>query len=202
MFAEHAPAIARYAQASPEGLRRVVDFVSLTIRMPFYRVPDDMKAVDRGETGPIWGMKRATFDWLKDNYVALYEGAMKDAQIDDAREREAALLYRFAGIPGIGLVKGGFIAQLAFGCGGCLDANNIERYNLNPLKLRGNRFKATKRPENKESLVHEYQTMLQQCGGTEHLWDSWCEYLAERNPERYESAEYVSALHCQTIGVC
>ena len=38
-------------------------------------------------------------------------------------------------------------------------------------------------------------------GGTAALWDGWCSYVAARQPERYQDADVVSALHVAALGL-
>jgi hypothetical protein len=37
------------------------------------------------------------------------------------------------------------------------------------------------------------------CLGTEYLWDSWCEFMADKYPKHYKNANHVSRLHLEYI---
>ena len=111
------------------------------------------------------------------------------------------LLMYFAGLPGLGLVKGGFVAQLCFGVAGCLDTHNITIHGLQPSTFAAHRFKGARTEKTKRKLVAHYVELCRALGGAGKLWDNWCQYVADKRPGIYNDADHVSKLHCEAIGV-
>lgn len=206
MFANHQPMIARYALQSPENLRRVINFVICTIQQPLKRVPEQMADLDKlGERSRfLYASKRDAFIYARDHAAALYAEAIELSAIADPIEAERQLLIHFAAIPGIGLVKAGFIIQLVFGLGGCLDTHNIGRFGLTAGDLKSDRFKRPKTWAAKYRRLDIYQDILRALGGAETLWDSWCEFVAAKEgkySQNFRDAFEVSEYHCIGIGI-
>lgn len=201
MFAKHQKTIAAYAQRDAESFARVMSFVILTVRMPINRVPTDMRDLDQkgSKSGVLWGWKREAFSYVQDHKERIYSDAMELFAIADPYEAERQLLAYFAELPGFGLVKGGFVVQLAFGLGGCLDTHNVVRFGLNINHFKSTRFKNAKRWSTRYKVVDLYQSLLAAAGGCETLWNEWCSYVAEN--QGYGSAFEVSALHCEALGL-
>ena len=44
-----------------------------------------------------------------------------------------------------------------------------------------------------------YTTTLENIGGCEYLWDSWCIFMADKYPKRYNNAQHVSRLHVEYL---
>jgi hypothetical protein len=126
---------------------------------------------------------------------------MAIADLDDRVYRERTLVALFASIPGIGLVKGGFAAQLAFNVGGCIDMHNLERLGFRGADIRSDLFKCAKTEAGRKKRLDIYMDLLAIAGGCEMLWNDWCAYLAEREPVRYRDAAHVSRLHCEALGL-
>lgn len=208
MFDKHQSKIAAYAKQGPDEFGRVITFVYATIQQSLDTVPGAMKSIDREgiESRYLWGFKRDAFEWLQSNKAAVYNDAMELSCIPDPAIAERELLAMFGELPGLGLVKGGFAAQLAFGLGGCIDGHNVRRFEVLegrkslPIFMKAWHYKKA-RPAKKAEYVSAYQALLQRAGGCEALWDDWCIYLRSRSPAKYESADYVSELHCIALGV-
>jgi hypothetical protein len=201
VFAEHQPKIGVYAQSSPAAMVDVLTFVYLTVQQPLDTVataalPDVRKLGSASRF--LWGWKSSAYEWAQANKLAIY-----DALISHSGERER--LSYLAECPGLGLVKAGFMVQLCFGEGGCIDTHNVERLSLSdkrrslPQFLRAQAFKKAA-PKTRARYLDQYQELLEQCGGAQWLWDDWCEYVAEMFPVRYRNADYVSELHLAAIG--
>ena len=203
MYKEHQPTISRHVAKSQGAFADLFRFVIATIRQPLYSTPLQVKDFKRLGSQSVFAFsyKAPALDWLADNEATLYRDAMNiaDAAPDPDRLAREATFY-FATLPGLGLVKGGFMAQLAFGVSGCLDSHNAARFGLRPSMLRADRFKnaATKTQWRR---LDAYLSAVNDCGGTELLWDEWCAYVAERAPQRYENAYAASALHCSALGL-
>ena len=221
MFEKHQTFIANFAQKSPDNLAKVARFVVVTIQNRLLNTVSDCEIVENAIAGVgdfeqaqgiLYGHKASAASYIEAEKERLYALAMQSYN-SPATEREKAesLLALFCEIPGLGFVKAGFLVQCAFGLVGCLDSHNLERYGINPNKVRSSRFKNAKRPAQKRKVLAEYLDYCESLGGACALWDSWCSYLAERTDETgakfngnkplYESAEHVSALHCLALGL-
>lgn len=203
MYREHQPAIARHVAKSQSAFADLFRFVIATIRQPLYSTPLQVKDFKRLGSQSVFAFsgKAPALDWLADNEATLYRDAMSivDAAPDPDRLAREATFY-FATLPGLGLVKGGFMAQLAFGVSGCLDSHNAARFGLRPSMLRADSFKSAAL-KTRWRRLDAYLSAVNDCGGTELLWDEWCAYVAERAPQRYGSAYAASALHCSALGL-
>ena len=196
MFNRDQPIIGAYAQAEPENMARVYRFVLATIQQPLETVPIILRDFDSEGTASrfAFSSKRTALAWLEDNTQALYEGAMQVSEGDDA-----GLLSYFASLPGLGLVKGGFMAQLIFGRVGCLDMHNIVMLDITASRFAASRFKSAKRDATRESILQEYLWACRGGGGCEDLWNNWCDYVAELRPNVWANGDAVSAAHPEFI---
>jgi hypothetical protein len=204
MFANHQKRIQKYAQENADNFFRVIQFVLLTIQQPLHRMPSDMEAVDtKGvEANCLWGMKGHAWVYFNANRQEVYEQAMLayDSSADPDLQAEALLTY-LASLPGLGLVKAGFVAQCAFGLVGCLDTHNVNRYNLNQSAFRASSFKKAKSPALRQRKVRDYLALCAKLGGCAALWDTWCEYVYNKDSVNYASAYEVSEVHCLALSV-
>lgn len=198
MFANHQPLISESALASPEGLERVVQFVSLTIQQPIETVPamlsDILDGIPDAERY-LFGSKRLTWAWLAENREQLYSDVWRVLEGQD--NAEDALVHLFAQIPGIGVVKSGFCVQLSCGLSGCLDTHNLARYGINPNTYRASRYQKASAAL-KSRIVSAYNEHCALLGGTARLWDTWCEYVSENRGGKL-SAMQISELHLCSI---
>jgi len=203
-FETHQPLISRYALASPEGLADTYRFTLATIQQPLFHVPEIVADFrDKGASSKwAWGFKGDCLNWLEASTSALYRHTVNlwEAYPNPDHLEGEALAY-FATLPGLGLVKGGFFAQLVYGVGGCLDSHNVARFGLNPQAFKASSFKAAKRQSTRNSRIALYRDLLSECGGAALLWAEWCAYVATRGTHNYQSAEHVSRLHCEALSI-
>ena len=218
MFAIHQKRVSEYARQNPENMARVLKFVILTIRNRLFNLPADMATLDSGgETAAeinsiLYGWKLDSVNQIDAEKDSLFWQA-EEIVYHATSERDAAekLLVLFASIKGLGLSKAGFAAQLIYGISACLDSHNLERFGINPNHVKSCNYKDAKTPKTRAKYVARYCEYVEKCGGTESLWDSWCEYVFARpdavgfkmngNKSVYESAYHVSALHCESLGL-
>jgi hypothetical protein len=217
MFENHQPKISAYGRANPENFARVLNFVIVTIRNRLFNVPADMETLERPETpdslaAVLYGWKQDSIAQIERERESLYYQAESIVYHAES-EREAAenLINLFCQIKGLGMVKAGFAAQLLYGCGGCLDSHNLERFGIKPARVKSDRLKTAKTLKTKRAVVSEYLDYCEQFGGCARLWDSWCEHLFSVDDETgrkmngnvspYKSAHHVSALHCESLGI-
>jgi len=203
MFDEHQTKIGRYARQGPDEMARVYTFVLATIQQSLWMTPDIMQSIDREgiESRYLWGFKYDAYEYLVDNQRQIYDNAMDIYSGYASPEvQEQELLYYFASLPGLGIVKAGFMVQLCFGMAGCIDTHNLSMYGICPNKFKASRFKAAK-DKTKRLIMLQYLTVIDSEGGCGSFWDRWCEYVAKRSPERYTGPYAVSELHVTAIGV-
>jgi hypothetical protein len=203
MFADHQPLIAASAKRSPAHLGDVLYFVLGSIREPIKRMPLIMASLrELGGNSPfLWGYKREAYTYIAANLEGIYADTMEMLAIADPERREREALAYFAMLPGFGIAKGGFVVQLVFGQAGCIDTNNVNRFNVlaedrkrEPSWLRADEFK--RRPRQRANYLDAYLSAVANMGGTADLWDTWCEFVAERD---FADAEDISALHLLAI---
>lgn len=217
MFANHQPIIAKYARQNPDNFARVLKFVILTIRARLFNLPADMERLENPETaaeqsGLLYGSKSLAVAQIESRAESLYAQAESIFYHSESpRAAAESLLNLFTGIHGIGLAKAGFCAQLIYGVSACLDSHNIERFGIPKSALKSSTFKKAKTARTRAKWIRRYCDIVENCGGTESLWDSWCAYVYNRPDETgfkmngnrltYKSAEHVSALHCESLGL-
>lgn len=218
MFTLHQKRISEYARQNPENFARVMKFVILTIRNRMFNLPADMETLDTGgqvaEDLPaiLYGFKMDSVNQIDAEADSMYWQA-ESIVFHATNEREAAenLLDLFTGIHGLGLAKAGFVCQLIYGVSACLDSHNIERFGIPYKHLKSATFKSARTLKTRRKWISRYCDYVEQCGGTESLWDSWCEYVYKRPDETgykingnrtvYKSAFHVSGLHCESLGL-
>jgi hypothetical protein len=192
MFREHQPQIAEYAIKSPDNMCRVMDMVSLSIQQPWHNVGTMLKDVDDSgiESKYLFGSKRPGFEYIRYNKHNLYNIIFYKKMTLEER------LLHVAGTPGLGLPKAGFVLQLCTGKVGCLDGHNLNRFGLSP-----NVFKLARKVKYDTALkkAHLYIKTLEDLGGCEYLWNSWCVFMADKYPNRYRDADHVSQLHVDYV---
>ena len=191
MFKEHQPQIAQYACKSPDNMCRVIDMVLLSIQQPWHNVGNMLKDVDEkgSESSFLFGSKRPGFEYVRHNKRSLYNTIFYENMTQEER------LLTVAGTPGLGLPKAGFVLQLCIGEAGCLDVHNLNRFDLSP-----NTFKLGKvKYDTALKKARFYLQTIENLGGCEYLWDSWCEFMADKYPKRFPDADYVSQLHVDFV---
>lgn len=206
MYDTHQRTIEQYAKANANNWFKVIQFVLLTIQQPLWQVPKQMRQVNREgrDANCLWGIKGPAWTWHNENKNKTYDYAMLLDSVNPNPEWAAHdLLMYIADLPGLGLAKGGFLAQCVFGLVGCLDSHNVARFNLSMSQVSASAFKSAKTLETKRRKVSDYLALCQELGGCQGLWDSWCDYLYERNPDggHYANAFAVSAIHCEALGL-
>jgi|HubBroStandDraft_4_1064222.scaffolds.fasta_scaffold01644_8 hypothetical protein len=193
MFADHQPQLSRLGRSGPEGMVRIATFAMLTARVHLHDAVRDyplVRAGQRTKLRSVFAWKHVGLEELEARGPEIYECAERLYQGAKGEELEDGLLNIFTSVFGLGLAKAGFIAQMIYGVSGCIDTHNLERFDLpiSMLKLNG----ASVRRASK--MIHKYNQVCRDSGGTQALWDTWCCYLADRDVN-YPDADYVSRLH-------
>jgi hypothetical protein len=146
MYKEHMPAIRDAMRAGVKVFRRGVMFAVCSIRQPTINVPGQLGILFDGEEGenPLFGHKFNAWAYINDEEkcAALWQALRGDYVHTHASCQEAVLaLLR---VPGLGIVKATFIAQLMGFDVACLDARNVAREGRNPRAYRTDGRKETR----------------------------------------------------------
>ena len=166
-------------------------FVVATIQQQFHTVGAIVKdAEEYGlESKHLWGHKAKSMEYVIENKQMLY-----DAIFDPNMDLEDKLLS-VAEVPGIGLVKAGFVLQLCIGEVGCLDVHNLRRFGLDAQTFKMGKVKYL--TARKKATLY-LETCID-CGRSETLWNEWCQLIADKYPKRWFGADHVSATHAEII---
>ena len=207
MYVTHQPIIADLAQSGPAGLATVARFAIISPRVAFWRAVADCQS---GNWRGHFTLKAEAFKDWQAHQVRHWHNLGN--LVSKGRHVEA-LVY-VAKRPGLALAKGGFVMQMAYGFAGCLDSINLDRFNLPASTCRSD---AAKRGTEHIRLCRaaRYLDRCAMLGGTEQLWDTWCEEVYFRstqpghvrpghnnhNRNRWKSADHVSAAHCHAVGL-
>jgi hypothetical protein len=162
-----------------------------------------MKSVDREqiESRFLWGWKADAYSYIQEHKGLVHRDMLALADCADPIRMEREIIAYGATMPGMGLVKAGFMAQLCFGMGGCIDTHNVNRFQIGRAQfLRADSYKAVS-PGTRSKYLDQYQSLLASAGGCEALWDDWCIYVHSRGRGNYNSAEHVSQLHVEALGL-
>lgn len=202
--------VADRAQADPDLFPGIVAFVLLTIQQHFIGIPRAVADVAKHGTRSrfMFGSKPDGLTYARQNKRILH----KAARACHAGNLDlAGLVQEYMGIPGLGIVKASFLAQLTVGQGACLDTVNMQR-----LGLAWNMFatsKARLSPSAIRARILSYQAVCNAHGTTQEFWDIWCDTLAARQEiptgkfskidgmpiyrriEAFKSGEAASAVH-------
>lgn len=186
MYQEHVPMISTAMRADPRVFARGVLFAVCSIRQPFPSVPDQLQAVDAGDLEPLFGHKLVAHAYVLEHMSTLQKELLEASD-------NAARLEIICQVPGLGLVKGGFILQLMGYDVACLDARNIKREKRNPRAFRSDGEAKKQGPAWRRKIA---RYLRETEGKAEYYWDAWCEDVAVT----YNlTAEEISAMHTTIV---
>jgi len=191
-YSNHIVACNIYSQASPENFKRAALFVLATVQQQLETVP--LALTDITEIGSAsrfaWGNKAKGVEFIEANYERLYGDAY-------ARRRDDVLLMDlFLTIPGMALVKAGFLCQIFAGTVGCIDTHNIKLYNIPVSALR---YRYENSAACNAAKVTRYVELCNGLGGAHALWSRWCDYVANLRPFNWTDGAEVSQFHVDVI---
>lgn len=184
MYIQDQGLISQYANLGADETFQVVKFVLVSIQRQFYLVEPIMRGKEELKGTSLM---HEGIDYAWNNRETIHDTIFSDAPVE-------SILAFLTTIPGIGIPKAGFIVQLCLGIGGCLDTHNLRMYGLEPRQFRT--------PTSYTRLVDKCKTYLfvcEQLGGSEQLWDKWCEFIADKYPQHFENADHVSLMHVSAI---
>lgn len=176
------------AQNSPKGAAALAQFASLTIRTQFETVPRQVADIlNNGLNSKyIWGFKNQCFDWLNVNATNLQANAL------EAMHNPVDLVDVFMDVPGLGLAKAGFCAQLFANQVGCLDYLNLKLYGMTEIVCPKGLTSKTRRIK-----IAQYVEQCAACGTSPELWANWCNEIGKR--KSWPNGNAVSRVHVNLI---
>lgn len=193
MYADHLPPIRDAMRADVEVFRRGAMFAVCSIRQPTINVPDQLEALFEPHEGnhenPLFGHKFAAFDYIMGPGGAdIWADIRKPLGMTKASCEYA--ITRLLEVPGLGIVKAAFIAQLMGYDVACLDARNVAREGRNPRAYRTD----GQTPRQLAPKVRRY--VAETFGKAALYWDDWCRDVAEAY---HRSPQEISALHLSIV---
>ena len=117
--------IQRVCESDPKCTREAMSFVSRSIRNHFSRlskITDEERSLGIQAPSLKQKIKRDAFEYIHANYKQLHK------EIFDPDLSLAEKILSVSSIPGIGIVKAGFVLQLCIGKVGCLDTHNLRMF--------------------------------------------------------------------------
>jgi hypothetical protein len=166
----------------------------LSIQQQWRTVPRLFSRVQsEGRECPVlFGSKRRGYAYAVSHRASLWAACERYQGARDKRRALELLLIELLAIPGLGIVKASFLAQMLVNDGACLDMHNLDRLGLarsafaTPKGLQAETLLAKIRTYNAAWRVH---------GNSALWWNSWCEYYAAINPDLFFRASEVSKAH-------
>ena len=187
MFTTHQKSIGRWGRKSPDNTSWIIAMVLLSIQQHWDQIGNQL--IDLKENGLdckyLFASKRLGWDYVVANKKELHE-AIYSRNLPMAEK-----LLAVASIPNIDLIKAGFVLQLCIGKVGCLDVHNLRRFGLKPQAFKTYGLKY----DTALGKAKLYVKVCEDLGGCEYLWNSWCDLLAEKYPNKYKNGQHVSRLH-------
>jgi hypothetical protein len=193
-YSDHIRECNDIVQDSPAGLVRAGLFVLATIQQQLETVPTILRDFETsGSDSPFaFASKAAGIDFLQDHGRTLWRDTVRLQS--DPVELQRVYMH----IPGMSLVKTGFLVQLATGHVGCLDVHNIALHSIPASIVRP--FNVQKvQPKTATRRIETYQEACRDVGGSEFLWRTWCDHVAALRPGNWQDGLEVSALHVDCL---
>lgn len=196
MFKTHQPIIAAACIDSPKTFINAAAFAIISARMTFSRAVDDAADYSAGKRKGL----QSIFAWKHRALDDLEKEAEQRRTLLASRRPSAALSAILRSWHGYGLAKGGFVIQMVTGQAGCIDSRNLDYFDVDARQVR-NPVKPSVLSADRHAQA--YIKLCKELGGSEYLWNVWCEYMASTTT-RYEWKDdpfAVSAAHCHAIGL-
>jgi hypothetical protein len=203
MYRDHQPIISEGARKGADAFRRTLSFVLCTIRVPLDVAAKDIDRVMAGDlpSRTIFGAKVEGLAYLAAQSEPLWSHCEHAACHLSGHDLADALVEIIEDVPGIGIAKAGFAAQMIYGVSGCLDTHNAARFGLARTLLREHDRRTGIAPWRRRIARYNRLIASDAVGGTERLWDTWCEYVATvaSRGRFWGGPDEVSALHLAAI---
>jgi hypothetical protein len=182
MYQEHNPLIACAMREDVETFARGIVFAICSIQRQFVTVPEQMAQIERGILEPLYGHKLTAFEYVEEHKLALWRGVLTAPD-------NATRIDKLCHIPGLGIVKAGFVLQLMGYDVACLDTRNVKREKRDPRAFRSDGPKKKQGPAWHRKIA---RYLAETEGKAAHYWDTWCRDVAKTYRM---TADEVSALH-------
>jgi len=195
--------ISKHGLASEAGLLDVIEFVFTTIQQPLSTVPmirADIRA-NGLQSRFLFSTKRTGLAYARDNVSSLLAEILNVIEEHGTQSPRAALeaVDVFFQVPGLGVVKAGFVAQcLGFNVA-CIDSHNLERLGIPNTAVD---VRKTLKRETQRIKISKYVELCQREGSATY-WNDWCDYVAggQFNKE-LPTGDAVSAFHVHCVIDC
>ena len=194
MYSQDVQRIRReWRKRGSDVLVSTVDFVLATIQQQFSTVPTILREwEDQGLEAPsLWGNKTAGWLEIRERQHEIHAELMSLTLYDKVEAIDTLMT-----ISGLGTVKAAFVAQCLGWDVGCIDTHNARHYDID-VKTFATSHKQT--AKTRLAKIGSYVKLCEDLGGAEHLWDSWCYFIADKYPAHFTSGEAVSQMHVDCI---
>jgi len=166
------------ANASLKTLPGIVALVVCSIQQPFAHMPQQTADVAKNGSRSrfLFGHKREAFEYAREYRKEIWRAIEAYRDAPNHPQSLTRLVHKFCEIPGIGIVKGSFLAQLTVGDGACLDTLNIQWMGMHPraFDVRKDRWRSLAK------RIQSYNAVWRAHGDSAFWWDTWCERLSGR----------------------
>lgn len=165
--------------------------VCFTQRTQTGRVADDIAAWADGDHRQIKMQRRLALLAIRSGVTRdIYDRARAAIAVDDT----IGALVALCELPGLNCPKAGFLLQIAWGVGGCIDTRNVKEFGVQPPEVR----KSWPAQRIRETCA-EYLALCTKLGGSEFLWDNWCRGAAASFKKWNKSADNAPAVSREHI---
>ncbi len=191
--------ISMACEDSPDMVAKAGIFTLLTIQQWLGLVPRAFHDVQKhgSDSRYAWGNKKAGVAYVLANQRELLRSVQNYHSTGDLN----ALIRDYMDIPGLGIVKASFMAQLTVADGACLDIHNLRHLGLSVESFK---MSKTATPATYARRIGAYNAVWRDIGDSAHWWDLWCDSYAQRaqakSPVKYANGSEVSRVHRVIIG--
>lgn len=192
MYAKHVPIIEYAMRQDVDTFCKGVMFAVLSARVQFARVPEQCRelAENGQEARCLWSWKYDAYKYLEQHKATIWRAVCACPKTKIGANHAIANLCR---IPGLGIVKAAFIAQMLGHNVACLDIRNIQRDGRNPRAYRSDGEARKVMP----AFTAKIARYVDETWGTaEHYWNTWCN---EVGPDYGMTGEACSMEHVTAI---
>ncbi len=188
MYDRDVPIICAAMRAHREVFVRGVMFALLSARVQFPRVPEQCRELHKrgADAACLWG-------WKFDAYAYVIEHSETLWLLSREAQRAGVCIGNLCAIPGMGIVKGAFVAQMLGHDVACIDVRNQQRLGLRARAWRSDGEDRKTAPAFGRKIAR-YVEHTQ--GRARELWNDWCD---DAGSEYGMSGERVSAMHRESI---
>mgnify|MGYP003146972794 FL=1 len=191
------PIINAFAQQSADNLYHVACCVQITIQQDtsnLCMLNDEFKKY--GSAIPVISnmkSKRESCQYFYENRHEIY-GKMMGIINSKKKNIPNKIMDLFISCPNFGIAKASFLGQLAVGHKGlaCFDSVNIKKYNI-PKSVVSAIPKSMSK-EGRAKRIQLYIDTVAKLGGSEKLWNEWCNQIYENRIGKAINRQFKSGL--------